>query len=56
LYIPRECVSADPEFSRKAADVVGLYLDAPEYAVVLVVDEKPHIQAPELADQRADRG
>lgn len=39
------CVSTDPEFTRKAADIVGLYLDPPENAVVLCVDEKPHIQA-----------
>ena len=39
------CVSTDPEFARKAADVVGLYLDPPANAVVLAVDEKPHIQA-----------
>jgi len=39
------CVSTDPEFARKAADVVGLYLDPPENAVVLCVDEKPHMQA-----------
>src|SRR5665811_729205 len=31
------CVSTDPEFDRKAADVVGLYLDPPENAVVLCV-------------------
>ena len=43
------CVSTDPEFSRKAADVVGLYLDPHENAVVLAVDEKPHTQAPERA-------
>src|SRR5660398_235802 len=43
------CVSTDPEFDRKAADVVGLYLDPPENAVVLCVDEKPHIQALERA-------
>jgi transposase len=44
------CVSTDPEFSRKAADVVGLYLNPPqENAVVLCVDEKPHIQALERA-------
>ena len=39
------CISTDPEFSAKAADVVGLYLNPPENAVVLSVDEKPHIQA-----------
>ena len=43
------CVSTDSEFSRKAADVVGLYVDPPENAVVLAVDEKPHIQALERA-------
>ena len=43
------CVSTDPEFAQKAADVVGLYLDPPANAVVLCVDEKPHIQALERA-------
>lgn len=43
------CVSTDPEFARKAADIVGLYLAPPENAVVLCVDEKPHIQALERA-------
>ena len=39
------CVSTDPEFDRKAADVVGLYLNPPENAIVISVDEKPGIQA-----------
>ena len=39
------CITTDPEFGPKAADVVGLYLDPPEKAVVVCVDEKPHIQA-----------
>jgi transposase len=39
------CITTDPEFGPKAADVVGLYLNPPEKAVVLCVDEKPHIQA-----------
>jgi transposase len=43
------CVSADPEFAAKAADIVGLYLAPPENAIVLCVDEKPHIQALERA-------
>ncbi len=43
------CISTDPEFAPKAADIVGLYLDPPENAVVLSVDEKPHIQALERA-------
>ena len=43
------CVSTDPEFAAKAADVVGLYLDPPQNAVVLSVDEKSCIQALERA-------
>ena len=43
------CISTDPEFATKAADVVGLYLAPPENAVVLCVDEKPAIQALERA-------
>jgi transposase len=43
------CESTDPEFAPKAADIVGLYLAPPEQAVVLSVDEKPHIQALERA-------
>lgn len=43
------CVSTDPEFAAKAADIVGLYLNPPENALVLCVDEKPAIQALERA-------
>lgn len=39
------CVSTDPEFAPKAADVIGLYLNPPLNALVLSVDEKPSIQA-----------
>ena len=39
------CVSIDKEFAAKAADIVGLYLDPPEKAIVISVDEKPSIQA-----------
>lgn len=39
------CVSTDPEFAAKAADIIGLYLSPPERALVLCVDEKPSIQA-----------
>jgi len=38
-------VSNDPEFAEKLADVVGLYLNPPEHAIVLRVDEKSQIQA-----------
>ena len=43
------CLSTDPEFTQKAADIVGLYLDPPDNGVVLSVDEKPAIQALERA-------
>lgn len=43
------CISTDPEFAAKAADIVGLYLSPPEHAVVICVDEKPAIQALERA-------
>ena len=43
------CISTDPEFGPKAADVVGLYLNPPDNALLLSVDEKPHIQALERA-------
>jgi transposase len=37
--------STDPELQAKVCDVVGLYLDPPQNAVVLCVDEKSQIQA-----------
>ena len=43
------CLSDDPEFVAKAADIVGLYLAPPDHAIVLAVDEKPAIQALERA-------
>src|SRR5205085_4836352 len=38
-------LSRDPQFVAKVRDVVGLYLDPPERAVVLCVDVKSQIQA-----------
>jgi transposase len=38
-------LSRDPQFIEKVRDVVGLYLNPPERAVVLCVDEKSQIQA-----------
>ena len=38
-------VSNDPDFEAKLVDVVGLYMDPPDNAVVLSVDEKSQIQA-----------
>ena len=43
------CVSTDPAFTQKAADIVALYLNPPENALVISVDEKPSIQALERA-------
>jgi transposase len=38
-------ISNDPEFAEKLHDIVGLYLNPPEHALVLCVDEKSQIQA-----------
>ena len=38
-------LSGDPHFVDKVRDIVGLYLDPPERALVLCVDEKSQIQA-----------
>src|SRR6266545_4801666 len=38
-------LSPDPQFVDKVRDIVGLYLNPPEAAVVLCVDEKSQIQA-----------
>jgi transposase len=43
------CVSTDPEFEKKSADVIGLYLNPPFNAIVISIDEKPSIQALERA-------
>jgi transposase len=38
-------LSTDPQFIEKVRDIVGLYLDPPDNALVLAVDEKSQIQA-----------
>jgi len=43
------CVSTDKQFAAKAADIIALYLNPPENALVISVDEKPSIQALERA-------
>jgi transposase len=43
-------VSDDPEFEKKAAEVIGLYLKPPAHAVVFSVDEKTAIQALDRLD------
>lgn len=42
--------STDPDFEPKAADVIGLYLEPPQHAVVFCVDEKTAIQALDRID------
>jgi transposase len=48
--LERYVASPDPDFERKAADVIGLYLNPPAHAVVLCVDEKTAIQALDRRD------
>ena len=38
-------LSTDPNFEAKLVDIVGLYLNPPEHAIVLCADEKSQIQA-----------
>ncbi len=38
-------LSSDPLFVERVRDIVGLYLNPPEHALVLAVDEKTQIQA-----------
>jgi len=38
-------LSTDPFFVEKVRDIVGLYLNPPDHAIVLAVDEKSQIQA-----------
>jgi len=45
-------LSNDPQFEEKYGDIAGLYLDPPERAMVLCVDEKSQIQA--LGPHRSD--
>lgn len=43
--LERYMVSNDPDFEKKAADVIGLYVNPPQHAVVFSIDEKTAIQA-----------
>ena len=38
--LERYMVSNDPDFEKKAADVIGLYVNPPQHAVVFSIDEK----------------
>ena len=42
-------MSQDPQLVEKVRDIVGLYMNPPDHAVVLCVDEKSQIQALERA-------
>ncbi len=48
--LERSMASDDPAFERKAADVIGLYLNPPQHAAVFCVDEKTAIQALDRLD------
>lgn len=48
--IERYMASNDPDFEKKAADVIGLYLNPPAHAAIFCVDEKTHIQALDRKD------
>ncbi|MBS0168049.1 MAG: hypothetical protein JSR29_18355 [Nitrospira sp.] len=42
--LERYMASTNPDFEAKAADIINLYLNAPQYAAVFCVDEKTAIQ------------
>ena len=46
----RYMLSEDPDFEKKAADIIGLYLAPPDHAAVFCVDEKTAIQALDRLD------
>jgi transposase len=48
--LERYMASDDPDFERKAAAIIGLYLDPPQHAAVFCVDEKSAIQALDRLD------
>ncbi|MFZ0707099.1 MAG: IS630 family transposase [Candidatus Korobacteraceae bacterium] len=48
--LQRYMASDDPDFERKAADIIGLYLNPPQHAAVFCVDEKTAIQALDRLD------
>lgn len=48
--LERYMASDDPEFERKATDIIALYLQPPQHAAVFWVDEKSAIQALDRLD------
>jgi hypothetical protein len=49
-------LSNDPRFAAKLLDIVGLYMNPPEHAVVLSIDEKSQIQALDWTQPGPSRG
>lgn len=50
--LERYMTSEDPNFEKKAVDIIGLYMNPPQHAVVFCVDEKSAIQALDRLDPR----
>jgi len=48
--LERYMASNDPDFEKKAADIIGLYLHPPQHAAIFCVDEKTAIQALDRLD------
>jgi len=48
--IERYMASNDPDFEKKAADIIGLYINPPAHAAIFCVDEKTAIQALDRKD------
>src|ERR1700758_4957232 len=48
--VERYMASNDPDFEKKAADIIGLYLNPPAHAAIFSVDEKTAIQALDRKD------
>jgi transposase len=48
--LDRYMATNDPDFEKKAADIIGLYLNPPAHAAVFCVDEKTAIQALDRKD------
>jgi hypothetical protein len=48
--LDRYMASNDPDFERKTADIIGLYVNPPAHAAVFCVDEKRAIQALDRKD------
>lgn len=48
--LERYMASDDPEFEKKAAEIIALYMDPPQHAAIFCVDEKSAIQALDRLD------